>query len=152
MQPIAPPEVTGVEVVAAQPTETDRIVMAHRSARLDEAPGDVAYVVKIKLKSRPPASSSGWALYVGDQLIPKYWEYSGGIYFTVVDPRFFTEHKGKRLRFSQNGVAFPNTGKTLSAAPAVTTPTGDRTARASRRTARSARRPTALPTQAEVLK
>jgi hypothetical protein len=152
MQPVAPPEIAGVEVVAAQPTETDHIVMAHRSAQLNQPPGDVAYVVKIKLKSKPPVSSTGWALYVGDLLIPKYWEYDGGIYFTVVDPQFFAEHRGKRLRFSQNGVDFHNTGKALTAAPAVTTSAGARTARSSTKAAKSRRRPAGLPTQAEVLK
>jgi len=29
-----------------------------------------------------------WALYVNDVLIPKYWEYDEGIYFTVLDPQF----------------------------------------------------------------
>ena len=47
------------------------------------------YVVKVKLKEKPPVTSMAWGLYVGDVLIPKYWEYADGIYFTVLDPRFF---------------------------------------------------------------
>jgi hypothetical protein len=50
-----------------------------------------------------------WALYER-RAIPKYWEYKDGIYFIVLDPEFFAEHKGKRLRFSQNGVDFHDTG------------------------------------------
>ena len=75
----------------------------------------VAYVVKVKLKTKPPVTSMAWALYVDDVLIPKYWEYGDGIYFTVLDPQFFSDHKGKRLRFSQNGTDFHNTGMRLAA-------------------------------------
>ena len=42
----------------------------------------------------------GWALYVGEERIPKYFEYPGGIYFTTADPKFFADHRGKPLRFS----------------------------------------------------
>ena len=58
-------------------------------ARGSASPPPVAYVVKVKLKSKLPATSLGWALYVSDVRIPKYWEYEDGIYFTVVDPNFF---------------------------------------------------------------
>ena len=86
-----------------------------------------------------------WALYVNDVLIPKYWEYDEGIYFTVLDPQFFADHKGKRLRFSQNGVDFPDTGRKLPA------PTAPATASKSKR--ESAKGKTAqLPLQADVLK
>ena len=59
-----------------------------------------------------------WRLYVNDELIPKYWEDRDGIYFTVLDPHFFVEHKGKRLRFSRDGVDFFDTGMRLAAPPA----------------------------------
>ena len=52
----------------------------------------------------------GWGLYVNDVLIPKYWEYNDGVYFTVLDPQFFADHKRKRLRFLQNGVDFYDSG------------------------------------------
>ena len=85
------------------------------------------------------------ALYVNDVLIPKYWEYDEGIYFTVLDPQFFADHKGKRLRFSQNGVDFQDTGMKLPA------PTAPATASKSKR--KSAKgKTTQLPLQADVLK
>jgi len=85
------------------------------------------------------------ALYVNGVLIPKYWEYDEGIYFTVLDPQFFVDHKGKRLRFSQNGVDFHDTGMKL---PAATAP---KVASKSKRKAAKSK-PTRLPLQAEVLK
>src|SRR5712672_293956 len=103
MQP-TPPKITAVEVVAAQPTEADSAAIAQLSADSNRSLPQVTYVVKVRLKTKPPVSSMAWALYANDVLIPKYWEYEEGIYCTVVDPQFFTEHKGKRLRFSQNGV------------------------------------------------
>ena len=135
----------GVEVKAAQPTEADSAAIAQLSAKSNRSLPQVVNVVKIRLKTKPPATSMGWALYVNDVLIPKYWEYGEGIYFTVLDPQFFVDHKGKRLRFSQNGVNFHDTGMKLPAppAPAVASKSKGRVARS-----KKAR----LPLQADVLK
>ncbi len=108
-----------MEVVAAQPTDADSAAIAHLSAETSKSLPQVAYVVKVRLKTKPPVTSMAWALYVNDVLIPKYWEYEGGIYFTVLDPQFFTDNKGKRLRFSQNSVDFYDTGMKLAAPPAA---------------------------------
>jgi len=75
--------------------------------------------VKVKLKAKPPVTSMAWALYVNNELVSKYWEYADGIYFTVSDPQFFTRHRGKQLRFSQNGTDFFDTGVKLAPAPSV---------------------------------
>jgi hypothetical protein len=145
MEPPAPPKITGVEVVAAQPTEADSAAIAQLSAETNRSLPPVAYVVKVPLKTKPPATSMAWALYVNNVLIPKYWEYKEGIYFTVLDPQFFADHKGKRLRFSQNGVDFHDTGMKL---PAPTAP-----AVASKSKSKAAKNKTArLPLQADVLK
>jgi len=139
MQPPAPPKITAVEVVAAQPTQADSAAIAHLSAEANKSLPQVAYVVKVKLKTKPPVTSMAWALYVNDVLIPKYWEYEDGIYFTVLDPQFFVDHKGKRLRFSQNGTDFYDTGMKLAAPPAAAVSTSK---------GKAAR----LPLQADVLK
>ena len=145
MEPPKPPKITGVEVIAAQPTEADRAAIAHLSAQSNRSLPQVVHVVKVRLQTKPPATSMAWALYVNDVLIPKYWEYDEGIYFTVLDPKFFADHKGKRLRFSQNGVDFQDTGMKLPA------PTAPATASKSKR--KSAKGKTAqLPLQADVLK
>jgi hypothetical protein len=111
----APPKATAVEVVPAQPTQADRDAIAHLSAQANRVLPGAAYLVLINLKAIPPATSEGWALYVGDLRIPKYWEYKDGIYFKVFDPQFFAEHKGERLRFSQDERKFIDTGLKLSA-------------------------------------
>ncbi len=139
MQPPSPPKITAVEVVAAQPTEAESAAIAHLSAEANKALPPVAHLVKIRLKTKPPVTSMAWALYVNDVLIPKYWEYKDGIYFTVLDPQFFADHKGKRLRFSQNGTDFYDTGFKLSAPPAAAV-------------SKSKRKAERLPLQAEVLK
>ena len=100
MRPPEPPKISAVEVIAAQPTEADSTAIAHLSAQTNRSLPQVVHVVKIRLRSKPPATSLGWALYVDNVLIPKYWEYADEIYFTVLDPQFFADHKGKRLRFS----------------------------------------------------
>jgi hypothetical protein len=136
MQLPEPPKIIAVEVVAAQPTEADRAAIAHMGVK--ESP-DAIHVVKVRLKAKPPVTSMAWALYVGDELVPKYWEYTDGIYFTVLDPQFFTRHKGKQLRFSQNGIDFFDTGVKLTA------PAPSAAAEAKGKAAK-------LPLQADVLK
>jgi hypothetical protein len=115
MQPPKPPKVTAVEIIPAQPTEADSAAIGYLSAEANRPLPQVVHVVKVRLQSKPPATSMGWALYVGDVLIPKYWEYADGIYFTVLDPQFLAEHKGQRLRFSHDGVDFVDTGMKLPA-------------------------------------
>ena len=133
MQAPAPPKITAVEVVAAQPTEADSAAIAQLSAETN------------RFGSKPPVTSMGWALYVNEVRIPKYWEYNEGIYFTVLDPQFFVDHKGKRLRFSQNGVDFHDTGMKLPAATAPAAASKSKRKAAKSRTAR-------LPLQSDVLK
>jgi hypothetical protein len=83
---LTPPQATAVDVVAAQPTDADSALIA----RLDPAVrGDVApaaYLILVLLQTVPPATSSGWALYVNDFRIPKYWEYKDGIYLRSMTP------------------------------------------------------------------
>src|SRR5262249_28166 len=110
-----PPKITAIEVVPAQPTEADRAAMVHMGVKEPKA----VYVVKVRLKAKPPVSSMAWALYVDDERVSKYWEYADGIYFIVFDPQFFVRHHGKHLRFSQNGTDFFDTGVELAPAPSV---------------------------------
>jgi hypothetical protein len=136
MQTSQPPRALAVEVTAARPTEPDSVLIAQLNAGPVKSLPGIAYIVKIKLETVPEPTSRGWALYVGDLRIPKYWQYSQGIYFKVFDPQFFTEHEREDLRFSQNGTEFIDTGLKLPA-PRM----GER---------RSAR--TRLPRQEDVLK
>ena len=115
MQPSMPPKVIAVEAIGAQPTEADSAAIAQLSAEMSRPLEQVVYIVKLRFKTRPPVTSQGWALYVGDFRIPKYWEYEHGVYFKVFDPKFFADHKGRRLRFSQNGKEFIDTGKRMTA-------------------------------------
>lgn len=119
MTPSMPPHVIGIEVVATQPTEADNAAITHLSAEARRALPQVAYLVKVRLETIPPATSQGWALYVKDFRIPKYWEYKQGIYFKVFDSQFFEEHKGDKLRFSPNGSDFIETGIELAGPPAA---------------------------------
>lgn len=104
-----PPTAVAVEVIATEPTDADRVAIAHLSATGGKALPKVTYLVKIRFKAMPEPTSQGWALYVKDFRIPKYWEAKDGIYFKVFDPEFFVQHKGERLRFSQNGIKFIDT-------------------------------------------
>lgn len=132
-----PPNAVAVDVVAAQPTDADDAARAHQSRTADKALPPVTYVVTVRLDPMPPATSMGWALYVGDFRVPKYWQYAEGIYFKVFDAQFFSDHEGAALRFSHNGTDFIDTGLVLPPADVRPEPTGDE--------------PIALPEQGDVL-
>jgi hypothetical protein len=112
--PLTPLTVLAVEVVATKPAASDHQFLARARRDVDQPTPAVTYVVRIQLESAPPATGSGWALYVGDLRIPKYWQYPSGIYFKVYDPAFFDEHGDSPIRFSaDHGVTYTDTGVTL---------------------------------------
>jgi len=49
-----------VDIVPAQPTEADSAAIAQLSAQLNRSLPQVVYVVKVQLKSKPPATSLAW--------------------------------------------------------------------------------------------
>ncbi len=108
------PQAVAVEVVAAQATEADSAMLAQLELSESKSLPGAAYIVKVRLKALPEATSQGWALYVDKLRIPKYWAYRQGIYFKVFDPQFFADHKGGKFRFSQNGTDFIDTGLKLA--------------------------------------
>jgi hypothetical protein len=109
-----PPHAVAVEVVAARPAGADEAAIAHLRRTTDHDIPPVAHLVLVRLEAIPPATSSGYALYVGNFRVPKYWQYRDGIYFKVYDPQFFAEHAGEPLRFSANGMEFIETGLALT--------------------------------------
>src|ERR1700757_3576896 len=116
MQQSTPPKVIGVEVVAAQPTDADSAAIAHLSSSSRKSLPPVTYLVKLRFESMPEATSHGWALYVNNFRIPKYWQYKEGIYFKVFDPQFFQDYQGQSIRFTLNETDFIDTGLRLAAA------------------------------------
>jgi hypothetical protein len=115
MKQPSPPKAVAVDVVAAQPTTGDKALLTQLEADQGKPLPGATYVVKVRLQAVPEATSQGWALYVDELRIPKYWAYREGIYFKVFDPQFFADHEGGKLRFSQNGTEFTDTGLKLVA-------------------------------------
>jgi hypothetical protein len=113
IMPATVPKVRSVEVVAARPTEADRAMIGQLAAEARRPIPETAFIVKVRLETIPPPTGQGWALYVGDTRIPKYWEYPGGIYFKVLDEEFLVEHQRDKLRFSENDQDFVDTGVRL---------------------------------------
>jgi hypothetical protein len=135
---VSAPVAVAIEVVATQPVEADDAALAHVRRQTGVVRMPVTYVVKVRLAAVLQATGSGWALYVDDFRIPKYWQYAVGIFFKIFDPRFFSEHEGGAVRFSADaGVSFVETGLTLSGAD-VSRDTADASSE--------------LPTQQEVLR
>jgi hypothetical protein len=132
------PKAVAVEVVAARPSEADRATIRHISTQERRPLRDEVYLVKVRLEALPPPTAIGWALYLDDYRLPKYWTYPHGVYFKVHDPKFLAEHEGQSLRFSTNGTEFVDTGLKLE----KTRPVVEAAARGA----------TPLPEQADALK
>jgi hypothetical protein len=112
--PLTPLHVLQVDVVPARPMAEDTQFLEHTRSTTRRDLEPVVYIVRLRLESQPEPTGAGWALYVGDLRIPKYWEYPGGIYFKVYDPAFFDEHADSPVRFSaDHGQTFQETRLTL---------------------------------------
>jgi hypothetical protein len=148
----APPKATALEVVPAQPTQADRDAIAYLSDKASRKLPGAAYLVLVNLKEIPLPTSQGWALYVGDFRVPKYWEYKDGIYFKVFDPEFFAEHKGERLRFSEDDEHFIDTGLKLTAPALVSRTAAPKGRTTSAKTRTASAKAQKLPRQEDVLK
>jgi hypothetical protein len=113
--PVSPPVAVAVEVVATQPVDADAAALAPVRRQSGPEAVPITYLVKVQLAAVPPATGSGWALYVEDFRIPKYWQYVAGIFFKIYDPQFFADHAGGALRFSADaGAHFIETDLTLT--------------------------------------
>jgi hypothetical protein len=119
--PATPPHAIAVQVVATRPTPSDDAAIAHANEAVGREVGSAVHVVMLRLETVPQATGSGYALYVGEFRVPKYWEYPQGIYFKVYDPQFLADHAGEPLRFTANGTDFIDTGLHLSVADTVAT-------------------------------
>lgn len=124
--PLTPLQVLQVDVVPARPTEADTKFLTHTRTTVRRELEPVAYIVRLRLQSQPEPTGAGWALFVGELRIPKYWEYPGGIYFKIYDPAFFDEHADSPVRFSaDHGQTFQDTGLTLGRPEEATARTTD---------------------------
>ena len=107
------PKIVSVDVIPSRPKPADvrkiHFIQAQEKLSLEE----VALIVRIRLKSMPPATSQGFELYLGDYRVSKYWAFQGGIYFKVYNPRFLKKHGGKQIRFAIEGDRFYDTGLRL---------------------------------------
>ena len=99
--------------MATQPTgRQPRRVPA--SARRRRARAPVAYVIKIRLETMPPATRRVGRCTSDDFRIPKYWEYQEGIYFKMSIPSSSRTTRRTTALLSRAGTEFIETGLTLS--------------------------------------
>lgn len=112
------PQITNIQVVAAQPNTLDarniEFLQNSQGASLDGA----AYIVKIYLDKALPVMAQSFDLYVDERLIRKYSIFSQGIYFKVYDPNFFSNHGGKKVELRLNDDVLPeNVSSSTGSAP-----------------------------------
>ncbi|MGI0484974.1 hypothetical protein ACN4EK_06020 [Pantanalinema rosaneae CENA516] len=130
---------TSAQLMLARPEVADLRRIHHFAAERREKVEEVSYIVKLYVQSPPVYDSRGVELYVGDQQIRQYSQFSNGIYFKVNDPQQLATLQGEEVRFRRPGSdEFINTG--------VRIPQRDRDRNL------VAVDVTQLPTQAEVLR
>jgi hypothetical protein len=109
------PKVTKVEIVMVQPEAADHRKLAHIRAASNPTAEPILYLVKIYLEQPLPVTGSGYALYLGDEHIPKYTGFPGGIYFKVHDRGILERLRGKPIRFCTDMQEFVETTANLPA-------------------------------------
>lgn len=122
---MGPPKVKNVEIAMVRPEAADVRRLAHLGAISNVALAPVLYLVKIYLEEPLPAMGTGYALYVGNERIPKYTAFLGGIYFKVHDPGLLEAHRGKPIRFSTDMETFADAAANFPANFAPTALTDD---------------------------
>lgn len=108
------PRVLAVDLIAAQSKSADRERIRYTS-RSESISDDAVYIVRIQLEAALPTTSRGLFLFVGQERIERYMQFSGGIYFKIYDPAFLDEHAGEPLYFSEDGETMIDTGWSLPA-------------------------------------
>ena len=113
------PEVSSIEVRAAQPKAADSRKIQYICDIKNRSAEDIVYIVKLYMDDVEPFyTSAGLRLFVGDHEIKEYSGFKNGIYFKVYDPDFLAENGGEMVRFTADGVEFIDTGVRLPSAPA----------------------------------
>ncbi|WP_089718997.1 hypothetical protein [Candidatus Entotheonella palauensis] len=118
---MAPPtrfRVTSATVTAVRPERADRRRLDHLRSTSNTAVEDHYFIVKLYLESQLPAIADAIRLYVGQEEIPKYNGFIGGLYFRVYDPGFFEQHSGEAIYVSFDGSTRIDTGVVLPRRPA----------------------------------
>lgn len=94
--------IRAVKLVAAEPESADLERLTFLRQNKEPQLEDVVYLVKVYMTG-VPITSTGMMLFVGKELISKYWAFNGGIYFIVYNPDFFVTHKNDFIRYSLDG-------------------------------------------------
>jgi hypothetical protein len=95
-------KIMSVKVVAVEPEQSDVSRLEHLRNEVEPKLENVIFLVKIYM-SGIPISGTGMSLFIGDEKIPKYWPFNGGVYFIIYEPEFFVKHKHSFIGFSLDG-------------------------------------------------
>jgi hypothetical protein len=106
-------KVSSINVTAVRPEPEDLRRLRFLEANERVPSQERYYIAKIYMDKPLPPTAMAPDFYVGDEQIPKYAGFKGGIYFKVHDPRFLQRNAGKTLRFTLDGTTFHDTGVTL---------------------------------------
>lgn len=71
---------------------------------------ETTYVVKIWLMNKITVTNVSIDLLFNEYRVRKYYEFDGGIYFKVFNPRFFEKHSNKEIFFLVGNVELVETG------------------------------------------
>jgi len=109
------PQLKSAEAVAVLPERADTARLEYIHRGMNEPPPRAMFVVKLYLQEHLPATGQGFALYIDNEWIRKYFAFIGGIFFNVYTLDFFTKHAGAMIRFTSDHETFQDSGVRLPA-------------------------------------
>ena len=114
------PQVTHVQVEAAEPEASDLRTIQHLASTRSAAITPVSWVVRVQLDQVPAASGQALELLIGHDVVRKYTQIPGGVAFVVNDPERLQNMLGKELSWRIPGDStVHNSGVRLTAAMPV---------------------------------
>ncbi len=111
-------KVTSATVTAVQPERADVRRLDYLRTTSNAAVESYYHIVKLYLQDPLPEAADAMQLFVGEEDIPKYNGFIGGLYFKVYDPGFFERHTGDTIYVSLDGATRVDTGAVLPQRPA----------------------------------
>ena len=110
-------KITSITVTAVQPERADTRRLDYLRATANVPVENHYYIVKLYLETPLAESGDMIRLFVGQEAIPKYSGFIGGLYFKVYDPEFFDQHEGDTIYVSIDGSTLTDTHAVLPPRP-----------------------------------
>ena len=102
--------IKNIEIIPTQTLPEDSQNIAYLNSIEPNNINEATYVVKIWFANNVPVTNISIDLLFNEYKVRKYFEFDGGIYFKVFNPRFFEKHSNKKIFFLVGNIELVETG------------------------------------------